>query len=69
LRGEAVTGMSRRLPSFLAIDPVHLSPLVACAFSAALLVPCGGNDDNSATFATLDGKQPLVIAHRQREPQ
>ena len=36
----------------------------ACALAAALLAACGGNDDSGSSFSTLDGKQPLVIAHR-----
>ena len=30
----------------------------------ALLVSCGSDDDNSASFATLRGEAPLVIGHR-----
>ena len=36
----------------------------ACALAAALLAACGGHDDRGSSFSTLDGKQPLVIAHR-----
>ena len=36
--------------------------LALCALTAAILTACGG--DNVAPFLTLDGKQPLVVAHR-----
>ena len=40
---------------------------LAVAAALAMLAACGGSDDDSTpapTFATLDGKQPMVIAHR-----
>lgn len=36
--------------------------LALCALTAAVLTACGG--DSPAPFLTLDGKQPLVVAHR-----
>lgn len=36
--------------------------LALCALTVAVLTACGG--DNPAPFLTLDGKQPLVVAHR-----
>ena len=43
-----------------------LSICLATSFlAAALLAACGGSDDSgSSAYATLDGKAPLVIAHR-----
>ena len=35
---------------------------LAAALACGLLAACGGDD--AATFATLDGKEPLVIGHR-----
>lgn len=35
---------------------------LAAALASGLLAACGGSDDTA--FATLDGKQPLVIGHR-----
>ncbi|MBL8302129.1 MAG: glycerophosphodiester phosphodiesterase, partial [Ideonella sp.] len=35
---------------------------LAAALAGGLLAACGGSDDD--TFATLDGKEPLVIGHR-----
>lgn len=36
--------------------------LALCALGAAVLTACGGSD--TAPLLTLDGKQPLVVAHR-----
>ena len=36
-----------------------LSLLATCVLAA-----CGGSDDDAKPFATLDGKQPLVVGHR-----
>jgi glycerophosphoryl diester phosphodiesterase len=38
--------------------------LASAALGAVLLVACGGNNDDTPAFATLDGKAPLVVAHR-----
>jgi glycerophosphoryl diester phosphodiesterase len=40
-----------------------LKRILAC-IPIALLVSCGSDDDNSASFATLSGEAPLVIGHR-----
>jgi glycerophosphoryl diester phosphodiesterase len=32
--------------------------------AAAALTACGGSDDDTATYATLDGQAPIVVAHR-----
>lgn len=32
--------------------------------AAAALTACGGSDDDTPSFSTLDGQQPIVIAHR-----
>ena len=42
-----------------------LRPALAAVFAAMLVVACGGSDDSSPpALATLDARQPLVIAHR-----
>ena len=50
------------------ISPASRSPiaLIAALAFAGTLAACGGSDDSGAgpTLLTLDGKQPLVIAHR-----
>ncbi|MDD2547803.1 MAG: glycerophosphodiester phosphodiesterase [Burkholderiaceae bacterium] len=42
---------------------ISLRALSLSVLASALLVACGGGDDG-APFLTLDGKQPLVVAHR-----
>lgn len=44
------------------IFPTRLGLLTVLA--AAALTACGGSDDDPATYATLNGQAPLVIAHR-----
>jgi len=44
--------------------PSRIATLAACAYFVAVLGACGGNDDAGGAFATLDGKQPIVVAHR-----
>ena len=44
--------------------PSRLATLAACAYAVALVVACGGNDDADSALATLDGKPPIVVAHR-----
>ena len=47
--------------------PQRFACLASSFLAAALLTACGGNDDSGSAnpaFATLDGKAPLVIAHR-----
>lgn len=46
----------------IAAFPCHKLVLTLIGVSSALLAGC--QDDNSDDFATLDGKQPLVIGHR-----
>ena len=42
----------------------HASPTLATLLGLCLAA-CGGNDDSMASaYSTLDGKQPLVVAHR-----
>ncbi len=42
-----------------------LHPIAVASLCATLaLAACGGNDDAAPALATLDAKQPLVIAHR-----
>lgn len=44
---------------------LHRLPLILALASAALLSACGSDNDNDpAPFMTLNGQQPLVIAHR-----
>lgn len=38
--------------------------LIAALCGSLALTACGGSDNNDRSFATLDGKQPLVIGHR-----
>ena len=42
--------------------PRSLTALTLVA--AAALSACGGSDDDTTSFSTLDGQQPIVIAHR-----
>ena len=46
--------------------PHRFACLATSFLSAALLTACGGSDDDSGSsaFSTLDGKAPLVVAHR-----
>ena len=47
--------------------PQRFACLATSFLAAALLTACGGNEDSgsgNSAFATLDGKAPLVIAHR-----
>jgi glycerophosphoryl diester phosphodiesterase len=39
-------------------------PWLALLIAASLITACGGGGDDPAPFQTLDGKAPLVVAHR-----
>lgn len=46
--------------------PIRITFLAAAVLGTTLIGACGGNDDGGSApaLATLDGRQPLVIAHR-----
>ena len=52
------------MPPIRTLCQRHAASLAAAALIASLLVACGGSNDDAPPFTTLDGKQPLVIAHR-----
>lgn len=51
------------MPKQRLLATLRVAAVVPAAL-ASLLVGCGGNDDVAPTLQTLDGKAPLVVAHR-----